>query len=263
MMVRISPRYMALLLMTAGIVSSPAWASDSTSLETSESIPAMFLCADDAIKAEEKLVYGFIDGKKTECMREYEFLAMAGKKTLDSLRIRQGLDSPQPRPIAEDSDLVTAIQRGKKNLAGANLSERDCMGIDFTGANLQGASLKSADLRSAIFRSANCAGVDFTAAYLKKANFSNANLTGVILKGAYLQGANLSHVSGLKAGDLKQVKTLYGVKMDDWLTEAVKQEIPEKLEKPKKCWEGNSWAPNLDCGDDRKDYPISIGNSNE
>jgi hypothetical protein len=237
-----------------------AYAVDQAVSQPPDTLRRMYLCIDQK-KPQTKLVYGYINGQKTECMPESQLLALFDKPLLDSLRTLQENANRTVQPAVADSDIVEAIRHGKKDIAGVDLSERDLMGIDCTGANLKGGRLGSADLRNAVFRSANCENADFTAAYMKKANLSNANLKGAQFKNAYLAGANLTGAQGLSAASFKDVRTLCNAKLDPPLLAMIKEEYPEKLQTPKKCWEDNSWAPGVDCDEGKQNYPINVGNN--
>jgi hypothetical protein len=216
----------------------------------------MYLCVDSTKaprKGEEKLVYGYINGQKTACMPEFDFLALYNRQNFDSSRAVA--DSAMLAQSGRN-DILNLIRKGKRDLAGVDLKAYDLMKVDLSGANLKGANLQSADMRQAVLHLADCSGADFTSAFLKKADFSKATLTGAKLKGAYLMGANLIGVKGLTVADLKDVKTLYEAKLDTTLKAAVEEEYPEKLEKPKKCWENNSWAGDRECDEEKNAYPM-------
>ena len=85
------------------------------------------------------------------------------------------------------------IEKGDKNLSGADLSDADLSGADLSGADLSGADLSDANLRGANLRAANLRGANLRNANLFNANLSNANLSNANLSDANLSNANLSN----------------------------------------------------------------------
>jgi hypothetical protein len=216
--------------------------------------PQMLLCVDTVTEtgAGGKTVYGYIDGKKTECMPEYEFLELYNRRRFekDSAGRAEAEKTAREATDKDDGDIVKAILRGKKDLEGADLKEQDLMGLDFEGADLRNANLESADLRNANLEGANLEGASLKAAYLRKANLQGVRLAGADLRGAYLASADLTGLSGIAVEDLEKVTTLYQAKLDSALLAEVKEEMPKKLEKPKKCWEQNRWIGKVECEDE-------------
>jgi hypothetical protein len=214
-----------------------------------EEAPKMFLCADSLQISGNKQVYGYIDGKKTGCMSEYEFLA-AYNQTLfarDSVSRaaieKEAMEQAKAgkKPIPADS-LALQILNGKKDLDGADL-----MGINLEGANLKDASMVSADMRQAKLGRADMTNANLEAAFLRRADLRGTNLSGANLKSAYLGEADLRGAKGLTVESLKNAATLYKAKFDNALTVEIKAEAPEKLKEPSKCWENNQWTDNDDC----------------
>ncbi|NEO19313.1 pentapeptide repeat-containing protein [Moorena sp. SIO4A5] len=85
----------------------------------------------------------------------------------------------------------------EKDLRGANLRGADCTnvdlsGVDFTNANLTGANFSRADLSQANFSNANLTGADLAGADLANADLSGANLTDANLSNTDLTGSNLT-----------------------------------------------------------------------
>jgi len=76
-----------------------------------------------------------------------------------------------------------AVEEGKANLFGADLSD----------ANLSGADLRDANFFGANFSDANLRGVFFSGADLSDANFSGVDFRGADLLGANLNGAELQN----------------------------------------------------------------------
>ncbi len=60
-----------------------------------------------------------------------------------------------------------------------------------------------------------------------------AKLRGADLRGADLEGADLGEASDLTSDQVCESLTLYRAEMDPELEAQVKQQCPEKLEKPK------------------------------
>ena len=155
------------------------------------------------------------------------------------------------------ADLEKANLQGA-NLSGANLGEANLRVAIFTGADLQRASLKGVNGNASQFQGANLREVDlrdsafnevnlenaelsganlrdtqFIGANLRKVNLQRADLTGVNLQGADLRDGNLQG-SVLKVnGQLSEVKTLYGAKLDSDIRNQIKRTYPHLLEKPK------------------------------
>ena len=77
------------------------------------------------------------------------------------------------------------IEKGDKNLYGADL-----YGADLYGADLRGADLRGADLRGADLRGANLYGANLYGANLYGANLYGANLYGAELMNAKFYGRN-------------------------------------------------------------------------
>jgi hypothetical protein len=213
--------------------------------------PKMYLCSDTVSqpKSKDKLVYGYINDKKTECMSEYEFLALYSKAQFEKDSIARKKKEKEAIQAAKqkatrgtEDEIVLKIRKGKKDLDGADLMEADLSGVD-----LRGASLKSADLRRANLSKANLSGADLQAAFLRRADVRKADLTNANLRGAYFSEADLRGAKGLTLEKLKECKSFYKAKLDDEVRAVVKAELPEKLKEPEKCWENNAWSDNDDC----------------
>lgn len=201
----------------------------------------MYLCLDEMISSagsdsnglQAKLVYGYIDGKKTECMSEYEFRERFFKEEF----ARENAVNESSQKIVEkgESFNVNAIS-GIKNLKSADLRGFDLKGVDLSEADLQNANLESADLRDADLRNANLSGANLEFSYLKGANLSNADLTGANLKNAYLHQSDLSGVKGFDLEQLRITQTVYNAKLEPELLEIAKKECPNRFTDPGSQW---------------------------
>jgi uncharacterized protein YjbI with pentapeptide repeats len=237
----------AIVFLTSVITSALSPTSAASGAENGK----MFLCADSATAKKDapKMVYGYINGQKTQCMSEYDFLALWGKSLLETDSV--ALQIREKEANARKSDLKSAslsdsvaeqIRKGRKDLDGLDL-----MGIDLSSADLQKASFVSADLRRAKLTGADLREANFEAAFLKRVDLRGARFNSTNLKSAYLAEADLRKAKGLSIESLKTVYTLYKAKMDDRLALEVKDALPEKLKEPSKCWENNKWSDNDDC----------------
>jgi hypothetical protein len=211
----------------------------------------VFLCADSATaaKSKPKLVYGYIDGKKTACMPERELLTLIGGKRFErdttgksASQLEKEREAARAQSVASADTVVLAIRKGKKDLAGLDL-----MRADLSGADMRNADLTSADLRGANLSKADLRGATLEAAFLRKANLAGADLTGANLKGAYFTYADLTGAKGLTLEALKSLYNLYGAKLDQEVRVVAEKEIPQKLKNPEKCWDKNRWSDNDDC----------------
>jgi hypothetical protein len=198
--------------------------------------PSMFLCLDSMMhlksstgKDPQKLVYGYIDGKKTPCMTEYEFRV---KYSQDSFNRTKTNDTSSSVKKAKRE----TIYRGDKKLANADLRGLDLQGIDLSGADLKNAQLESADLRRANLRNANLSGANLENAYCKNADLNGANIIDAQISGAYFHNANLRNVKGLTVENLRTVATLYNVQLEKPILEIIENKYPSKMRNPKNSW---------------------------
>lgn len=197
--------------------------------------PLIFLCLDSmnlknqAGKGFQKLVYSYINGKKTPCMSEHEL-----RLTLSNKAFARDHDSL--KAFHKKLLLRNAVYRGEKNLAYADLRGLDLQGLDLSGANLQNALLESADMRGANLRNADLTKADLQNAYCKNADFSHANLTDALLKDAYFHHANLQETNGLTIDNLRTVSTLYDALLAAPVLKIIKSKYPSKLKNPKGGW---------------------------
>ncbi|MFW5774702.1 MAG: pentapeptide repeat-containing protein [Chitinivibrionales bacterium] len=200
---------------------------------------SIFMCTEKPVDSlQRRMVYGYVDGEKTECMTKQELLSLFSQREFEKKQ-----DSILTEKEKKNDYYVDAIARGQKDLKKATLPMADLMGaklinIDFSYANLSSADLRNADLSGAILR-----GADLSVAYCKDADFSGADLSGANLEGTYLNGANLTDVSGLSYELLKKARTIHAARLDSTLIKQIKEDAPHLLEKPKQGWIQNTWAP--------------------
>ena len=192
----------------------------------------MFLCLDSSVSSDqpsgtkpEKRVYGYINGKKTPCMSEYEFRVAYSRSKMNSVKKTVKKESRQD-----------AVYRGEKNLANADLRGFDLKDIDLSGADLSNALLESADLRGANLKNAVLTGANLENAYCKNADFQGADLTAANLRGAFFHHANLENTRGLTLEALSTVATLYKTVMEKVLMETIQSNYAGKLKNPKNNW---------------------------
>lgn len=206
----------------------------------------MYLCLDSMMqkykrdgKSPPKLVYGYINGKKTECMCEYDLRAKFSEVELKERKSteidsQQLLESSGKRRSVKDLSIEEGVFRGKKDLAGADLRGYDLNGVDLSGVDLSGAdltnaNLESADLRNANLSNANLKGTSLEYAFLKNANLKNADLSNAQLRGAYFQNANLTGVEGLTMEHIQAVTTVCNAVFDSDMMELIKEYCPGKM----------------------------------
>ncbi|MBD3393106.1 MAG: hypothetical protein GF418_13375 [Chitinivibrionales bacterium] len=187
----------------------------------------MYLCVDPAYMQPSggnggnghfpKMVYTYVDGSRTECMTEDQFMK----------RFRSAAPVPPP-PTPQDA-YRRPVDPARKQLAQSDFTDGDMYGMDLKFANLKESKFVRADMRSVDLRFADCRNASFEDAYLKNADLSNADLTGASLKGAYIVGANLTNVRGLDLDAIRLVNCLYNCKLDDYLFDLVMEYCPSKL----------------------------------
>lgn len=194
--------------------------------------PEMFLCIDNSESSHhtpgtgtEKLVYGYINGKKTACMSEFELRVAYSKAHTDTVK-----KSPEKK-LQHD-----AVYRGEKKLANADLRGFDLKDIDLSGADLTNAHLESADLRGANLKNAVLTGANLENAYCKNADLQDADLTSANLCGAFFHHANLNNARGLTLETLATVATLFEADMEHVLKETIRSKYAGKLKNPKGNW---------------------------
>lgn len=216
---------------------------------TDQKLP-IYLCLDSMIqnskqdgKAPAKLVYGYINGKKTECMSEYELRARYSEAQFKKQKTAE-VDSQQllersgkRRKNVKSLKIRDTVFMGKKDLAGVNLRGCDLKGVDLSNADLTNANLESADLRGANLSNANLRGASLEHAFLKNANLKNANLTDARLKGTYLQYADLSGVEGLTLEHIRVVTSVYQATFDPEMMEMIKEHCSGKMKDPGWQWQ--------------------------
>jgi hypothetical protein len=201
-----------------------------------EKEPAMLLCLDSMMSVKNKtgenppkLVYGYVDGKKTPCMTEYEFRVKYSQQEFD--KTRKPSKKKDRRQFQRE-----AVYKGHKKLANADLRGFDLQGLDLQGADLRNAQLESADLRGANLRNAKLNGAVLTGAYCRNADFQGADLTGAKISGSFFHYANLRNVEGLTVEQLGSTATLYKVHMEEPVLKILQSQYPSKMKKPKGGW---------------------------
>jgi hypothetical protein len=99
--------------------------------------------------------------------------------------------------------------------------------LDLANTDLRAADLRDIHLEGAILWSARLEWADLRGIHLKGADLRGTRLKAAILGGAYLQGALYLTVEQLCA-----VGTLYEARLDPPLTEQIREQCPQLLEKP-------------------------------
>jgi hypothetical protein len=217
-----------------------------------DSFPEILLCVDSAPKSNtEKLVYAYIEGKKTGCMtlRSLQVLIDASRARKDSVVLEEKNREARKVHLPDTGDIVDRIAAGKKDLAGVDLHGRDLISLNFSSADLGGANLESADLRNAKLKGANLKNANLKSVFLRSADLRGADLTGANLESAIFTNADLRGALGLSIKAMKKIRNLSNAKLDSLIAREVKEEYPEKFEPTKKCW-NNSWAQDYDCSDE-------------
>ena len=206
-----------------------------TTTVTAAEKPAMYLCIDSMTQVRKetgkdpaKLVYGYINGKKTPCMSEYDLRIKFSEQAQSEKKAAQPKkNKPSHREL---------IYRGVKKLANADLRGLDLQGIDLSGADLSNALLESADLRGANLKNANLSGANLENAYCKSVNLEGANITDAKLRGAYFHFARLQNVEGLTVENLRMVSSIYKASIEAPVLEVIETNFPTKLRNPKGSW---------------------------
>ncbi len=209
------------------------FALDSSIHADSDSL-SIFLCTGGSTRStreehsgtpQPKLVYGYINGKKTSCMTEYELRVAWANARL-----------AREKEKAAKKRRWDAVYHGEKNLAYADLRGFDLKDIDLSGADLTKAHLESADLRGANLKNASLSGANLENAYCKNADFSGADLSTANLRGAFFHHANLSTAKGLTMENLPAVATLYKARLEDQLLKMIQETCSDKLKNPQNKW---------------------------
>ncbi len=193
---------------------------------------SLFLCTEETNTQNGKMVYGYIDGEKTECMSEHELLSLLHQTSLRQSHISTTQEKEKQTP---------PCTRDKFDLRNARMPMADLMGASLDDVCMNSAELSNADLRYASLTNANLRNANLSRAYCKGADFTGANLTGANMKGAYLNEANFTEAEGLTFEMLKSAQSLHAAKLPPELTARVQEELPEKLEKPREGWINNRW----------------------
>ncbi len=207
--------------------------------DSADSRHQIMLCVDDSAKAGDvRLLYSYIDGKKTKCLPEQEL-----RELLSRARFEQRQDSLDAEKKKDGDYYVELIRHGERDLAGADLRMADLMDSQLDSANLKNADLSNADLRNASLQGADLSGAKLTVAYCRRTDFRGAKLDGADVTGAYLYESDLRGATGLSFEMLKTARTLYKTRMDSTLLASVEEGASEKLREPKQGWVDNRWAP--------------------
>lgn len=213
----------------------------------------MYLCIDSMMQVRKetgkdpsKLVYGYINGKKTPCMPEYDLRIKLSENTRNDK-----IDDKQDKNNKLSGRQL--IYRGEKKLANADLRGLDLQGIDLSGADLSNALLESADLRGANLKNANLRGANLENAYCKSVNLEGANITDAKLRGAYFHFARLRNVEGLNLENICTVTSIYRASLEEPVLEIIETKYPTKLRNPKGSWRQKTFTE----PQQQEDVPLS------
>jgi hypothetical protein len=165
------------------------------------------------------MVYGYVNGKRTECMSESEF------------RSRFQCSERVPNPPAITSPYTfkanTSVS-STKNYAGSNFSGADLFNMDFQFANCRNSNFSGADMRSARLTGADCHGANFEGALVKNANLRNADISEANLRNAYFVSCDLRGVKGLTIDGVRLAATVCNCKLDPELAKQINMYCPFK-----------------------------------
>ena len=120
------------------------------------------------------------------------------------------------------------------NLFKANLHNVNLKGAKVVEADLSLATMSDSDFSDVVFEGSILVGVemedtDLSNSQLVECDLRGANLKRAVLDNVNFTGANLQGVKNLTIGQLKQVATLYGARLDKRLLVEVENRCPEKL----------------------------------
>ena len=104
----------------------------------------------------------------------------------------------------------------------SNLQYANLIGANFEKASIQGANLKSARLVRANFKSASLSRANLKETTCKEADFTNANLQDADFTGAFF----------LTLDQLSKARSLYNTKLDEELSNRLKDTHPELFKNP-------------------------------
>jgi hypothetical protein len=179
----------------------------------------MYLCVDMPLflydSAHHKMVYTYVEGKRTKCMTEYEF-----RSKFRTCRII-------PRPPSPGD--ATLTQGSGRNLSGVDYSDKDMMKVNFQAANLQDANFSRCDMRGANLRHADCRRASFEGAFMKNVDLRNADMTDARLRCAYFVNADLTGARGLTLENIRFVETLHACRLDPDILALVEEYCPAKF----------------------------------
>ncbi len=104
----------------------------------------------------------------------------------------------------KEASLVGADWLAGASLIGADLTEADANGVDFSEANLMLATLTSVSAINADFREANLEGAIFTNGDLRRATLEDAHLDEAVFTDVHIDGKTvLGEVSVYDSGDVR------------------------------------------------------------
>lgn len=138
------------------------------------------------------------------------------------------------------------------NLEGVNLKRADLGWANLENTNLKGANLERANLGASNLQYANLIGANIERVYMGESNLKGARLVNANFKGADLSWANLSGTTCKEADftkanlqdadltgaffltpdQLSKVRSLYNIKLDEELSNILKDKHPELFENP-------------------------------
>jgi uncharacterized protein YjbI with pentapeptide repeats len=131
--------------------------------------------------------------------------AVTALQSLDPARqhlVIQFLEAANLNNLDDKKGLLYKARMSKAKLIGADLSNANLRGTDFSLADLSGANLRGADLRDADLNTTNLHGTDLRDADLRGADLRGADLLGIDLRDADLRGADLGDID-LRDADLR------------------------------------------------------------
>jgi hypothetical protein len=194
----------------------------------------MYHCADkthnsykmgrSSLAPSEKLVYGYVNGRRTECMTEEDF----------NSRFCKSVCIPKPPTVA--MSYAMSSMPSSKNYAGSNFRDSDLFGMDMQFADCRRTDFSRADMRSIKMQGADCQGANFEGALVKNANLRNADLSEANLKNTYFVCADLRGVKGLTLDNIRLAATVYNCKMDPELVSLITQYCPSKYHDVSRNW---------------------------
>jgi hypothetical protein len=177
--------------------------------------------------SQQKMVFGHINGQRTECMSESEFHA------------RFHCSAKIPRPPAASMRVAPPAKlsyQAAKNFSGSDFRDSDLFNMDFQFADCSNSDFSGADMRNAKLQGADCQGANFEGAFLKNANLYNADLSDANLKNAYFVSSDLRGVKGLTIEKIRLTATIYNCKLDAALKNQINMYCPSKYRDVSQNW---------------------------